>query len=151
MDLFQFPPAPSKPSLHNIRRSLALVPDSEIVKITNKAGREVRYVRLSDDEHAQALRTIRTLYDLRVPLKVLFDCETGLWGSRNQRKQTYGEVIDGLQEKCLRRHPIHKNRMGEDFAVKQLHVLNDLIELLNAAVDEENGPVFPLVMIPFEK
>jgi hypothetical protein len=109
---------------------------SHVVSKTSNYGKDVEYARLSDADHAYVRSVIETLWDFRSPLRAVMDKASGLYGRRNQARQTQGEVIEGLREKLAQQHPVIRDRKGADFTLKQLRALNKIIDEVNALLGE---------------
>ena len=65
------------------------------------------------------------------------DKASGLFGRRNQSRQTQGELLEGYREKMAKPHPTIRGRKGEDFTLKQLKALNRIIDDVNALLGDE--------------
>lgn len=137
-DLFHFPPeeapAPNQP---RTRAMIVARISSHVVSKPSAYGKDVEYARLSDADHAHARLIIETLHDFRGSLRAVMDQASGLFGRRNQSRQSQGELLDGLREKLAQPHPAIRGRKGEDFTLKQLKALNRIIDDVNALLGEE--------------
>lgn len=136
-DLFQFPPP--EPAAEKQPRTRAMIVariSSHVVSKPSAYGKDVEYARLSDADHAYARLIIETLHDFRGSLRAVMDKASGLFGRRNQSRQTQGELLDGLREKLAQPHPAIRGRKGEDFTLKQLKALNRIIDDVNALIGE---------------
>lgn len=138
-DLFHFPPAEAAPANNQPRTRAMIVAriSSHVVSKPSAYGKDVEYARLSDADHAYVRSVIETLWDHRTPLRQVMDKASGLFGRRNQSRQTQGEVLEGLREKLAQPHPVIRGRKGEDFTLKQLKALNRIIDDVNALLGGE--------------
>lgn len=138
-DLFHFPPEDQTPAPKTPRTRAMIVAriSSHVVSKPSAYGKDVEYARLSDADHAYARLIIETLHDFRGSLRAVMDKASGLFGRRNQSRQTQGELLDGLREKLAQPHPAIRGRKGEDFTLKQLRALNRIIDDVNALLGEE--------------
>lgn len=124
--------------------SVALVAVSEIIERPSKhTQRNVRYVRLSDAEHAELLSYVGAMNVLRtnkddpttfIAINNILDRSSGIWGSRLRKYSTLREVLDGVTEKLGRSHKWVKGRRGEDLSVEQLTAINVIIAALGCDV-----------------
>jgi hypothetical protein len=110
---------------------------SHVVSKTSNYGNDVEYARLSDADHAYVRSVIEALWDFRSPLRSVMDKASGLYGRRNQSRQTQGELLEGLREKLAQPHPVIRGRKSADFSLKQLRALNRIIDDVNALLGGE--------------
>ncbi|UYW27695.1 hypothetical protein OKC48_04065 [Methylorubrum extorquens] len=138
-ELFHFPPAAAEPANNQPRTRAMIVAriSSHVVSKPSAYGKDVEYARLSEADHAYVRSVIETLWDHRTPLRQVMDKASGLFGRRNQSRQTQGEVLEGLREKLAQPHPVIRGRKGEDFTLKQLSALNKIIDDVNALLGDQ--------------
>lgn len=145
-ELFEYPDSPAAPN--SAKRSLPQPQiHSHVVTVPSKrGGKDVEYARLSDSDHQYARDVIEVLDNNRRMLAGILSQPSGLYGLRSQRKQTKGDVLDGLMEKLRLPHPKVRGRKGEDFTLKQLRALNAIIDDVNAHL--AGNDAIPSVHIP---
>lgn len=142
-ELFEYPA--SQPATKASRLPQPVI-HSHVVTVPSKYGKDVEYARLSDSDHQYARDVIEVLDNNRHTLGGILGQPSGLYGQRSQRKQTKGDVLDGLMEKLRLPHPKVRGRKGEDFTLKQLRALNAIIDDVNAHLAE--GDTIPHVHVP---
>lgn len=133
-DLFEYPAATPTPAATPPRAPKVLHSLSERVKVpSERNGKVVEYARLSDADHKEVREVIRSFWEYRDSLQTVLDQPSGLYGSRGKGSaQTFWDVLAGMYEKMLKRHPILHGRVGQDLTIKQLAELNRLIDAFNA-------------------
>ena len=145
-DLFTFPPADQPPAAKPHTKAMIVARiSSHVVSKSSNYGKDVEYARLSDADHAHVRLVIETIWDFRAALRQVMDKASGLYGRRNQARQTQGEVIEGLREKLAQQHPVIRERKGADFTLKQLRTLNKIIDEVNALLGQK---AFQHVAVP---
>jgi hypothetical protein len=134
-NVFEYEDTPAQ-----INRPVETQTQSEIIERPSKhTQRNVRYVRLSDAEHAELRTFIDAMNIMRtdkndptsyIALNNILDRSSGIWGSQLRKYSTLREVLEGVTAKLGRKHKWVVGRRGEDLSVEQLTAINVIIAAL---------------------
>ena len=136
-NLFEVPEIQNAPASTNHAETVETSSIIERPSKTTKAN--VKYVRLSDADHAELVGYVRAANILRsdntyqadfVAINLILDKNSGIWGSQLRKFSTLREVLEGVTEKLAKPHKYVKGRRGEDLSVKQLTAINVIVTAL---------------------